>query len=301
MRSHRWAAVLIAVLVFASCGDSTNRIAVDGSSTVFPITEAMAEEFSRVSRTAVRVGFSGTGGGFEKLCRGEIQVAAASRPVKAAEREKCAAGPVGELVEFRVAIDALSVVVHPRNDFATCMTVDELRLIFKTDGAERWSDVRPEWPDRQIRRYFPGPDSGTFDYFNEAIIRSEPGATHSPRGTASEDDNVLLFGIAGDLDAIGYFGFAHFQESHGRLKAVAIDGGHGCEMPSVESATSGAYTPLSRPLYLYTGESLLAESEAVRTFLTFVLDNAWMLVPETGYIALPEAEIDAQRPLLRRP
>lgn len=289
------AALLLAVTLLSSCGDSGRRVTLDGSSTVFPISEAMAEEFSKVSDTAVRVGFSGTGGGFEKLCRGDLDIAAASRPVKPAEEAKCAANGLTHLVEIRIAVDALTILVNPANDFAQCMTVAELRYAFQAGGAKRWSDIRPEWPNREIHRYFPGPDSGTFDYFSEAILDGPDGEVpHTPDGTASEDDNVLLRGISGDRDSLGYTGFAHYQEGAKHLNAVAVDAGEGCVLPSVETARSGEYHPLSRPLFFYTDGSLLKTGGARAAFLRFALEHADELVPETGYITLPDDVLQAQ-------
>lgn len=265
------------------------EIRVDGSSTVFPISEAVAEEFSKIARKVrVNVGFSGTGGGLEKFCRGDIDVSDASRPIKAAEREACREKRIADIVELQVAIDALTVVVHPNNTWATCMTPQELNLAFKSGGAKRWSDIRPEWPNESIRAFYPGPDSGTFDYFNEAIITGvDRESKHRADGTPSEDDNVLALGVEKDRYAIGYFGFAFFEEARDKLKAVQVDGGKGCVEPTFENALAGTYTPLSRPLLIYTRESLLREKPALLGFTRFYLDNLDELVREVGYINLP--------------
>ena len=189
------------------------EIRIDGSSTVFPISEAVAEEFSKVSNTRVNVGFSGTGGGFEKFCRGETQISDASRPIKGSEVEACAENDIDDIIEFQVAIDALTVMVNPENDFADCMTTQELNQLFRPDGASTWSDINSAWPDERVEHFYPGADSGTFDYFNEAIIEDvDEESTHRGDGTASEDDNILATGIAGSRYAVGYFGFAYFLE-----------------------------------------------------------------------------------------
>ncbi len=270
---------------YASLG---GEIRVDGSSTVFPISEAVAEEFSQIADTRVNVAFSGTGGGFEKFCRGETQISDASRPIKQAELDACAANDIDDVVEVQVAIDALTVMVNPANDWVTCMTVDELHQAFKGDGAQRWSDIRPEWPDEPLITYYPGTDSGTFDYFVEAIIEGvDKEADHRGDGTASEDDNVLAQGIAGDRTSIGYFGFAYFLEAGSALKAVEVDGGEGCVAPSFEAALDGSYQPLARPLFIYTRESFLEERPEVLGFVKFYLDSLDELVPEVGYVTMP--------------
>lgn len=276
-------------------GSLGGEIRIDGSSTVFPISEAVAEEFSRIADTRVNVAFSGTGGGFEKFCRGETQISDASRPIKDSEVEACGENDIDDIVELQVAIDALTVMVHPDNDFATCMTVDELHSVFATDGATRWSEVRADWPDEEIIKYYPGTDSGTFDYFVEAIIEGvDEEATHTGDGTASEDDNILAQGIENDANAIGYFGFAYFLEAGQALKAVAIDGGNGCVEPSFDAALDGTYAPLSRPLFIYTRESFLAEKPELLGFINFYLENLDVLVPDVGYVTMPEDLTAAQ-------
>ncbi|MYK25859.1 MAG: PstS family phosphate ABC transporter substrate-binding protein [Dehalococcoidia bacterium] len=267
--------------------DLSGEIRIDGSSTVFPIAEAMAEEFGYVSDVRVNVAFSGTGGGFEKFCRGETQISDASRPIKDSEREACAESGIDDIVEIQVAIDALTVMIHPDNDFAHCMTVAELNQAFRADGAKKWSDLRAEWPDDDIIAYYPGADSGTFDYFNEAIIEEFEGSTHRGDGTPSEDDNILTLGIGRDRNAIGYFGFAYFLEAGQSLQAVSVDGGDGCVAPSFEAALSGEYTPLSRPLFIYTRSSLLSERPELAGFIQFVLENVDAIVPEVGYVTMP--------------
>lgn len=271
-------------------GSIQGSVRIDGSSTVFPISEAVAEEFSKVARgVRADVGFSGTGGGFEKFCRGEIHVSDASRPIKDSEVEACAANGITDIVEIQVAIDALTVMVNPQNDWASCLTVQQVHDIFRNGGFTNWNEIDFSFPDARISGYVPGTDSGTFDYFVEAIIDGvgEDG-THRGDFTASEDDNILAQGLQNDRNAIGYFGFAYFLEAGQSLKSLAIDGGDGCVEPSFEAALDGSYTPLSRPLYVYTREGLLAEDEAVRGFVNFYLENMQDLVPDVGYVTMPE-------------
>lgn len=276
-------------------GSISGRIRIDGSSTVFPISQAVAEEFNRATDVTVDVASSGTGGGFERFCRGETQISDASRPIEQDEREACAQNGINDVIEFQVAIDALTVMVHPSNDFVDCLTVEELHNLFRTGGAQRWSDVRPEWPDDKIDFFYPGTDSGTFDYFVESIIEAvDENATHRGDGTASEDDNALAIGIENDQNAIGYFGFAYYQEAGQQLKAVAVDGGNGCVEPSFETALDGSYTPLSRPLFIYTRERFLRERPEVREFVRFYLENSPELVPAVGYVTMADATLQQQ-------
>ena len=264
----------------------SGELRIDGSSTVYPIAEAAAEDFRSVAGDVrVNVALSGTGGGFEKFCRGETVLSNASRPIKDDEVAACQAAGI-EPVEFQVATDALTVVIHPDNDWAQCMTVDQLNMLYKDGGAKQWSDIDPSWPAEDITFFYPGADSGTFDYFNEAIIDAVEGSSHRTDGTSSEDDNVLVRGISGDPHAIGYFGFAYYQEAGDKLAAVSVDDGAGCVEPSIETVLAGEYTPLSRPLFMYSGESILAEDAAVAGFLHFVLENQEALNTSVGYIPL---------------
>ncbi len=265
-------------------GNLSGQIRIDGSSTVFPISEAVAEEFSRVSDVRVNVAFSGTGGGFEKFCRGETQVSDASRPIKDSERKTCRENGIDDIVEVQVAIDALTVVINPANQWAACLRPDQLQLLFRDGGAKKWSDLDSAWPEEDIHFYYPGADSGTFDYFNEAVIGKD--ANHRGDGTASEDDNILLKAVEEDRNAIAYFGFAYFKEAGDQLRAVSIDDGAGCVAPSPETVLAGSYTPLSRPLFIYTRESLLRERPEVLGFMNFYLENAPTLVPEVGYVEM---------------
>lgn len=285
------AAMVVLWLAATGCGGrrSGGTVRVDGSSTVFPISEAVAEEFSKVTRTRVNVGFSGTGGGFEKFCRGDIEISDASRPIKEDEVEACAAKGITDIVELQVGIDALTVVLNPNNDWVDCLTTRQLFDIFRAGGADRWSDVNPAWPDEEIVLYYPGTDSGTFDYFVESIItKTDEKAAHRGDGTSSEDDNVLAQGVAGDRGAIGYFGFAYYEQTGGQVSAAPIDSGDGCVESTFDNALSGDYKPLSRPLFIYTREKFLAEKPEVLGFVKFYLDNAKALVAEVGYINIPE-------------
>ena len=266
----------------------SGEVRINGSSTVFPISEAVAEEFSLVSNARANVGSSGTGGGFEMFCRGEIDVSNASRPIREDEIAACAAEGIDDIVEIQVAIDALTVMVNPSNDFLTCLTVEELDQIFKTGGVTNWSEVRPDFPDTPIVWYYPGTDSGTFDYFVEVLEGVDETSTHRGDGTSSEDDNILVQGIQNDQNAIGYFGFAYYLEAGQSLKAVEIDGGEGCVAPSFEAALDGSYQPLSRPLFIYTTETLLSERPEVLGFINFYIESMQELVPDVGYVTLPE-------------
>ena len=290
-------AALVLLGLLAACSYDDETVRIDGSSTVFPIAEAVAEEFTLANKGArVNVGFSGTGAGFEKFCRGETQISNASRPIRDSEVEDCAASGIDDIVELQVAIDALTVLVSPNNDFADCMTVDELHTAFTNGGASRWSDIRPEWPDDKIIFYYPGTDSGTFDYFVEVIVKDvDENAAHRGDGTASEDDNVLALGIEHDQNAIGYFGFAYYLEASEGLKVVAVDGGDGvCVEPSFETALDGSYAPLSRPLFIYTRESFLRDRPEVLAVVKFFLESSDVLVPEVGYVSLPPELLEAQ-------
>ncbi|GAB4472135.1 MAG: PstS family phosphate ABC transporter substrate-binding protein [Elainellaceae cyanobacterium] len=288
------AAVSVPVAVFSQ----TNRlIKIDGSSTVFPITEAMAEEFMKINRGInVTVGISGTGGGFNKFCAGETDISNASRPIKQSEIDKCKAAGI-EYIELPVAFDALTVVVNPRNNWVTSLTTAELKKIWEPGSTvNNWNQVRSSFPNRVMRLYGAGTDSGTFDYFTEAIN----GKAGDSRGdyTASEDDNVLVQGVAQDEGALGYFGFAYYEENQNRLKAVAIDNGNGPVAPSRANVENNTYVPLSRPIFIYVSERA-AQRPEVRQFVSFYLSNP-QLVDETGYIRLPQEGYTLARGLLER-
>ncbi|MGP1387909.1 MAG: PstS family phosphate ABC transporter substrate-binding protein [Thainema sp.] len=264
----------------------TPSIDIDGSSTVFPVTEAVAEEFmqDKSGQVNVTVGVSGTGGGFSRFCAGETVISNASRPIKQEEMEACSAAGI-EYIEIPVATDALTVVVNPANTWATEMTMEQLQMIWQPDSTiSTWSDVDPSWPNEEISLYGPGPDSGTFDYFTDEVV-GEEGASRTDY-IASEDDNVLVLGVEGDEYSLGYFGYAYYIENADQLQAVAVDSGNGPVAPSPETVESGAYTPLSRPLFIYVSKNALESRPEVREFVEFYLETAPDLVAEVGYIPL---------------
>jgi phosphate transport system substrate-binding protein len=266
-------------------------IEIDGSSTVFPITEAVAEEFHNLhGKVQVNVGVSGTGGGFKRFTSGDTDVSNASRLIKDAEAADAVKNSV-EYLELTVAIDGLTVAVNPSNDFVECLTVEELRRIWEPgSGIETWDQVRPEFPDRKVSLYGPGTDSGTFDYFTEEIV----GEVQASRAdyTASEDDNVLVLGVSGDRNSLGYFGYAYYIENADKVKPVAVDAGAGCVLPTRESIEAGEYVPLSRPMHIYVNAESLDRPE-VAAFVEFYMNNAAELAAEVGYIGLSEAEYSA--------
>ena len=303
LRRIQTATGLTFVLLTACGGDSGGgstiggTIVIDGSSTVFPIAEAVAEEFQIANpNVRVTVGFSGSGGGFQRFCAGETDLTNASRPINPGEVAACAAAGL-DFTEMSVAWDGLSVIVNPANDFVTCLTRAELRRIWEPGSAVRtWADVRNGWPAEGIRLYGPGTDSGTFDYFTETI-NGESGASR-PDFQASEDDNILVQGVAGDRYALGYFGYAYYAENAERLKLVQVDGGSGCVAPSDETIEDGSYAPLARPLYVYVKHSALARPE-VLAYVTFMLEEAGVLVPSTGYHALTPEEYSSTLSAIR--
>ena len=265
----------------------SGEIIIDGSSTVFPITEAVAEEFRMIyPDVEIPIGVSGTGGGFKKFVIKETDINDASRPIKDAEAADAATNGV-EYVEFTVAYDGLSVLVNIENDFVDSLTMEELNMIWKADSTVMtWQDVRPEWPDETIKLYGAGTDSGTFDYFTEEV-NGETGAIRTDF-TPSEDDNVLVQGIAGDKYALGFFGYAYYIENTDKLKAVKIDNGSGPVEPTFDTIKDGSYAPLSRPLFLYVTKKALAE-EHVRAFITYYLTEGAALITEVGYVPLEDA------------
>lgn len=282
-----------AIGTFPLPASSATIVKIDGSSTVFPVIEAAAEEFQATKRGAIRVtvGISGTGGGFKKFCRGEIDISNASRPILKKEMEACKKAGI-EFFELPIAYDAVTVTVNPKNDWIKSMTVAELKKIWEPGAQgkiERWNQVNPKWPNAPITLYGAGADSGTFDYFTEAIV----GKSKSSRGdyTASEDDNVLVQGISNDKNALGYFGFAYYAENTKRLKAVPIDGGKGPVMPSPKAVEDGTYQPLSRPMFIYISKKSAAKPE-VREFVEFAFKSAAPLVKQVRYIPLPAKAYD---------
>ena len=269
----------------------SGEIKIDGSSTVFPITEAIAEEFRAVyPDVKIPVGVSGTGGGFKKFVAKETDINDASRPIKSQEAADAASAGV-EYVELKVAFDGLSVLVNPSNTWVDYLTVDELKKIWAPDSTVKtWKDVRAEWPAEEIKLYAPGTDSGTFDYFTEEI-NGKSGVIR-PDFIGSEDDNVLVQGIAGDKNALGFFGFAYYEENKDKLKIVKIDNGNGAIEPTFDTIKDGSYAPLSRPLFIYVNKASLEKPE-VKEFITFYLETAKDIVKEVGYVALPDEEYAA--------
>ena len=252
-------ALLLVLTIFgASAAELSGTIIIDGSSTVFPITEAVAEEFHKVyPGISTPVGVSGTGGGFKKFTIGETDISNASRPIKDSEAEIAKANGI-EYVEFAIAYDGIAVVVSTQNDFVDSLTVEELKKIWEPESAVMtWKDVRPEWPDEAIKLYAPGADSGTFDYFTE-VITGESGASRTDF-TPSEDDNVLVQGIAGDRYSLGYFGYAYYVENTDKLNIVKIDNGNGPVEPTFDTIMEGSYAPLSRPVYMYVSRKALEQ------------------------------------------
>lgn len=265
----------------------SGTIKVDGSSTVFPITEAVAEEFQKKNpRVKVTVGISGTGGGFKKFGAGETDISDASRPIKRTEADLCKQTGIG-FIELPVAFDALSVVVNPQNNWASTLTVAELKKIWEPAAQGKitnWNQVRPGFPNLPLKLYGPGADSGTFDYFTEAICGKEKAS----RGdfTASEDDNLLVQGVSRDRGGLGYFGMAYYLENRNKLKAVGIDGGKGPQMPTPQNVEKGIYQPLARPIFIYVSTRAVVRPE-VKAFVDFYLAHAGGLVREVGYVPLP--------------
>lgn len=299
-------AALLLGIVAAGCNGETTKttggtknltgsINADGSSTVFPITQAVAEEFKKEApKVEVAVGTTGTGGGFKRFCAGEIDISNASRPIKKEEIDLCSPNGI-EYVELRVAIDGLSVVTNRTNGFAKCLTTDELKKIFEPGSAvKNWSQIRTGFANKQLRLYSPGTDSGTFDYFTAEIV-GEEGASRNDGAVISfsEDDNALVTGIIGDDGnsnrplGLGYFGFAYFEENRDKLKALAVDSGEGCIAPTRDTINSGEYSPLSRPLFIYIAERASSRPE-IKAFVEFYLETASEIVADVGYIELPD-------------
>jgi phosphate transport system substrate-binding protein len=290
--------ISLAFVLFACGSKSTTEneaalsgeIKVDGSSTVYPITEALAEEF-RVEHPDIRVtvGISGTGGGFKKFGRGEIDINDASRPIKSEEAEVCRENKI-DYVALKIAYDGLAVIVNKENTWVENITVEELKKMWEPAAQEKitkWSQIRSGWPDEEFHLYGPGVASGTYDYFTEVVV----GKSGSSRGdyTASEDDNVLVQGIKGDKNAIGFFGYAYFTENQESLKLVAVDNGKGGVLPDPQAISNGTYTPLSRPVFIYVSRVAAARPE-VTAFVNFYLENALEIVPDVGYVPLPQEE-----------
>jgi phosphate transport system substrate-binding protein len=300
-RTHVLSALLLAAVAQpALAGAPKGSITADGSSTVYPITEAVAEEFQKANPGArVTVGISGTGGGFKKFCAGETDISDASRPIKPTEVEACREGSI-QYVELPVAYDGLAVIVNPKNTWAACMTVAELKRLWEPEAQgkiTRWNQIRPEWPDKEVHLFGPGVDSGTYDYFTEAVVGKE----HASRGDfqSSEDDNTLVQGVASDHYALGFFGLAYYEENRTKLKRVGIDDGKadngtGCVEPTAETVEKGTYQPLARPIFIYVATAALDRPQ-VQSFVRYYLENAAQLVREVGYVPLPAEAYELAR------
>ena len=286
-----WVGAAIAVsLCTLAAPVHAQLVKIDGSSTVFPITEAVAEDFQQSTKGKVRVtvGISGTGGGFKKFCRGETDISDASRPILKSEMDICKAAGI-TYYELPIAYDALTIVMNPQNTFIKSLTIAELKKMWEP-GAQgkvtKWKQVNPAWPDQPLKLFGPGADSGTFDYFTEAVV----GKAKSSRGdfTASEDDNVLVQGVARDVNALGYFGFSYYNENRDKLKAVPIVAGPGkpAVEPSFETVINGTYQPLARPIFIYINAKAYERPE-IKQFVEFYMKNAERLVKEVKYVPLP--------------
>jgi len=283
------------LIVFAGCGsdeNATRSIRIDGSSTTYPLTEAVAEEFMRENPDVrITVGESGTGGGFSKFLRGETDMNDASRPITAGERQQAEEAGI-TFIEMPVAYDGIAVTAHPGIDWTDCLTARELQRIWQPDSdVQQWSDVRDGFPDVPVELYGPGTASGTYDYFTETVV-GEGGASRTDF-TASEDDNVLVQGVSGTTGALGYFGFAYYENNADRLALMKVDadtlgGGAECVAPSDSTIQTGTYRPLSRPLFVYI-RSEAADREAVQAFIRFYMENVSDLAPQVGYVPLSDA------------
>jgi phosphate transport system substrate-binding protein len=308
IRNYFLALITLSIPVLTGCGGSADNttkgdeeevelagdIQIDGSSTVFPITEAVAEEFRNENpKVKITIGVSGTGGGFKKFGRGEIDIADASRSIKDKEAEECAASNI-KYLELSVAFDGLAVIANPENTWLTDITIEELKMIWEPaaqGNIMKWNQIRKEWPDEEIHLFGPGVASGTFDYFTEVIV----GKAGDSRGdyTASEDDNVLVQGVAGDKYALGFFGLAYYEENKDKLKLISVNSGTGAISPTNETVKNGTYAPLSRPLFIYVTDKA-AQRPEVRAFVEFYLEMAKELVAEAGYIPLSDEEYAKQ-------
>lgn len=295
----------LTALFLISCGGGSETetstdllsgdVKIDGSSTVYPITEAVAEEFRAVQpNVKVTVGVSGTGGGFKKFSRGETSISNASRPIKDSEATACNENNIS-YVGLSVAYDGLAVLINPENTWVDYFTVEELQKIWNPDAQGKimyWNQIREEWPNEELRLFGPGTASGTYDYFAEAICGKKVGT----RGdyTASEDDHVLVQGIAGDKNGLGFFGLAYYEENKDKLKLVGVDNGNGAVSPSIETVSNGTYAPLSRPIFIYANNTA-KEREEVKEFVEFYLNNAGDLVEDVGYIPLQPNEYEIEK------
>ncbi|MGD6847216.1 PstS family phosphate ABC transporter substrate-binding protein [Rossellomorea aquimaris] len=300
MKSFKYlamSAMIGSALVLGACGAQggaengsgeqlSGNVKMDGSSTVAPIMEAVNEEYAATQPDVkVSIGVSGSGGGFEKFIAGETDLSNASRPIKDEEKQKLEEAGI-DFTEFEVAKDGLTIVVNKENDWAEDMTVEDLQKLWVEDGkTKKWSDINPEWPDEEVKFYSPGTDSGTYDYFNEVVLEEKDMVKQNIQ--LSEDDNVLVQGVTGDKNAIGFFGYAYYLANKEELKAVKIGGVE----PNNETIESGEYTPLSRPLFVYAKNASVKDNEAVYDFMKFTLDNSAEMAEAVGYVSLPEDKI----------
>ena len=277
-----------AALVLTGCGSSGGKVRIDGSSTVYLLTAVAAEDFQLAQPgIPVTVGSSGTGGGFARFCRGETDANNASRAIKDVEAEDCARNGI-EYAQLSVAVDALTVVVNKNNDWATCLTLDQLAAMWEPGSTvNNWNQIDPNFPDVPLRLFGPGTDSGTFDYFTD-VVNGEEGASRTDF-TPSEDDNVTVQGVVGSPGGLGYFGFTYYEENADQLRAVEIDSGDGCVAPSAQTAQDGTYTPMARPLFVYPSVQALARPE-VRDFFTFYINNDASIAEGADYIPLNEEQ-----------
>jgi len=292
------------LFLLVSCGSNssetktdklTGEIKIDGSSTVYPIIEAVAEEFRTVQPDVkVTIGISGTGGGFKKFGRGETDISNASRKIKASEDSICKANNI-KYLELEIAYDGMAVLVNPENTWVDYLTVAELKMIWEPAAQGKimkWNQIRKNWPDKEMHLFGPGTASGTYDYFTEAIV----GKTGSSRGdfTASEDDNVLVQGIKNDVSALGFFGLAYYEENKQFLKVVPIDNGKGAVLPSIATILDNSYSPLSRPLYMYVNDNAIKRAEVVE-FVNYMFENIKALTTEIGYIPLQDEKYTTEK------
>jgi phosphate transport system substrate-binding protein len=309
----RWLVLALVLLAAAGCGGGrggdddasgttttasgsdggeqlSGRIEADGSSTVGPFTSAAAERFQQEqSDVQITVGVSGTGGGFERFCRGETDLSNASRPIKDEEAAICEQNGI-EFVEFQVVNDALTVVVNSDNDWIDCITTDQLATIWGPGSdVQNWNQIDPSFPDEELALFGPGTDSGTFDYFTDEI-NGEEGASRSDY-SASENDNTIVTGVSGEPGGLGYFGFSYFEENQDTLKALEVEGGDGCVAPSVETAQDGSYKPLSRPLFIYAKTASFQKPE-VKGFIGYTLDNAVEIAEEADFVPLTDEQVE---------
>lgn len=305
--------IMTVVIALAACGEKkaetpdtgtkdagketaqlSGTIEIDGSSTVFPITEAIAEEFGKTNKDVrVSVGTAGTGGGFKRFAKGETAISNASRPIKDKEAEEAKKNGI-EYTELEVAYDGLSIVVNKDNTWVDKLTVDELKKIYEPNSTVKtWADVRAGWPAEEIKIYSPGADHGTFDYFTEAINGKAQESRNDKQVTFAADTNSIVSGVAGDKNSIGYFGFSFYEENQDKLKLVPVDGGKGAITPTAETIKDGTYAPLSRSLFIYVSKSQLEKPE-VKAFTKFYLENVAKIAQEVGYIPLPQEKYDEQ-------